>query len=75
LIRWNALPGSRTGSKQRAFAIEDMKVPYQYLAAFRQRLREAARSGGITGKYGEHARTAPRTGGARHYSQPFPAVR
>jgi len=55
-----------------------MKVPYQYLAAFRRRLREAARSGGMTGmtgKCGEHARTAPRTGGARHYSQPFPAVR
>ena len=53
------MPGSRTGSKQRAFAIEDMKVPYQYLAAFRRRLREAARSGGMTGEYGEHARTAP----------------
>ena len=30
--------------EQRAFAIEDKKVQYQYLAAFRQRLREATRS-------------------------------
>jgi DNA primase len=30
--------------EQRAFAIEDQKVQYQYLTAFRQRLREAVRS-------------------------------
>ncbi|MDA1324210.1 MAG: DNA primase [Proteobacteria bacterium] len=38
------IAGLENRLEQRAFAIEDKKVQYQYLAAFRQRLRDAARS-------------------------------
>ena len=38
------IAGLESRLEQRAFAIEDKKVQYQYLAAFRQRLRDAARS-------------------------------
>ena len=56
--------------EQRAFAIEDKKVQYQYLAAFRQRLRDAARTRAANGAPSNGHRGGgrgfgPRGGGAR----------
>jgi DNA primase len=68
------LAGLENRLEQRAFAIEDKKVQYQYLAAFRQRLRDAAREraantygargfgqrGGSRGNAAHYARSATR---------------
>jgi len=61
------IAGLESRLEQRAFAIGDKKVQYQYLAAFRQRLRDATRSrptnaprygsnGGSSGKYSGNGR-------------------
>jgi DNA primase len=55
------IAGLENRLEQRAFAIEDKKVQYQYLAAFRQRLRDAARSRAAN-SYGSRPNAAPFNG-------------
>lgn len=78
------LAALETRLEQRAFAIQDKKVQYQYLAAFRQRFRQAARDRAQTayqikaGSSGRHGfgprddRRRPSVGYPKGTSRPLP---